>query len=344
MKLFQSKLAKSNVKLALLAIPLQIVISTTPIFLVSGNPQNMLPYIWGSGFILLSVVWYVNYNLYFFAKTGRQYYIFSFIFVVAFVSIIRVILLEIINLDEQVIKNGNVKQIPPYLVSYLLGITNNSMILLLQELLRTRFRQIELMQNLSKLEYQNIQSQFQNLKNQIQPHFLFNALNSLKILIKKRPEEAEKYLLKLSDFLRASIEKDKQSTQTIREDLLTAENYLDIQMVRFSKGIIFSKNLSDNDLDSLYVPIFTFQILIENALKHNIFSEESPIIIEIFKEGKEIFVKNSLSEQPKRVENSNKIGLVNLDERFILLSKNKIEILQTNTSFTVSFIPFKEQY
>ncbi len=190
-------------------------------------------------------------------------------------------------------------------------------------------------QEISKLKMANFESANQLLRQQIQPHFLFNALNILKSLIRKYPEVAEAYLIRLSDFLRASLNVSKVDTATVREELKLCEDYMEMQKIRFGDSLQYCVTLEETDrnLDH-YLPFFSLQSLLENAIKHNQLTQAAPLRIEVSRTGDWIEVKNNL--QPKSfVEGSTGNGLFNLKERYRILSGDEVGIRMTDDEFSV---------
>lgn len=181
----------------------------------------------------------------------------------------------------------------------------------------------------------------QLLKQQIQPHFLFNALNILKSLIKKQPDLAEEYLISLSDFLRASVNQNKKTVSCLKDELKICIDYMEMQKIRFGEAVNF--NISDiKNADKLFLPAFSLQPLVENAIKHNGFTNAIPLTISIFEKDHWVYVKNNL--QPKKnVQESTGNGLSNLTERYRLLSGDPIQIEETEESFIVKLKVLEEE-
>lgn len=188
---------------------------------------------------------------------------------------------------------------------------------------------------LSELKAANFETANQLLRQQIQPHFLFNALNVLKSLIRKYPSTAEEYLVRLSDFLRASFTLSRTDTATLEQELKLCEDYMEMQQIRFGNSIDYQVKIDrDDPALKLFLPFFSVQLLLENAIKHNQLTETQPLHIEISSEGGWVKVENDL--QPKSfVENSTGNGLVNLKERYRILSGDEIVIKMTDTRFSV---------
>lgn len=193
-------------------------------------------------------------------------------------------------------------------------------------------RQSEL--EVSRLQTINSETLNQLLKQQIQPHFLFNALNTLKSLIKKHPDVAENYLMQLSDFLRASISEHRSDVVSLKEELALCENYMNMQKTRFGDALQYSNLIEEEGLEQLFVPFFSIQPLLENAIKHNELTKENPLLIKVFIENDVIVVENNLQKR-KYVENSTGNGLKNLGERYRLLKEKDIEIIESGDKFIV---------
>lgn len=200
------------------------------------------------------------------------------------------------------------------------SLANNAVILLIIHLRLTRKNETRLAVQNMKLEVNNLLAQQAQLKHQLQPHFLFNALYTLQLLIKKQPDLAQKYLQQLSTFLRSSLQYSERDTILTRDELAFCEGYLALQKVRFHTALHYHIDIDQDLLENSRVPIFTLQLLAENAIKHNAFSAASPLkirIISVF--GEQILVENNTIPKTPKAVNSSGIGLKNLCERFQLL-------------------------
>lgn len=187
----------------------------------------------------------------------------------------------------------------------------------------------------SRLKSINADTVNQLLKQQIQPHFLFNALNVLKTLIKKQPDVAEEYLINLSDFLRASVNQNKKSLAPLHEELKICIDYMDMQKIRFGDAIDFKIDISKDEIDAGgMLPVFSLQPLVENAIKHNSFTNESPLKIRILKENGWINVVNNSQSKSSMIESSG-VGLDNLEERYKILSGDILQINESEHTFSV---------
>ncbi|MCO5260599.1 MAG: histidine kinase [Crocinitomicaceae bacterium] len=199
-------------------------------------------------------------------------------------------------------------------------------------ILAYRTRQTEL--EVSRLQIINTETLNQLLKQQIQPHFLFNALNTLKSLIKKQPVVAENYLIQLSDFLRASISEHRSDVVSLAEELELCSNYMEMQKIRFGEALLYNVSSTVLERHDDCIPFFSLQPLLENAIKHNELTKEKPLVIHLFLDGDAIVVENNLQKR-KDVEVSTGNGLKNLKERYKILCNEDVLVVQDNAKFSV---------
>ncbi|GAB3551849.1 ligand-binding sensor domain-containing protein [Spirosoma fluminis] len=185
----------------------------------------------------------------------------------------------------------------------------------------------------SRLERDKTEIQYQNLINHLNPHFLFNSLTSLNSLIITNPRQASQFLRKLSVIYRYILQNKDKELVSLTEELNFVQHYIDLQTARFNEGIQFIIDVAEADLDYRIVPV-TIQNLLENAIKHNIIADESPLIIRIFTDANQLCVANTL-QRKSFVESSNKQGLASLRSLYQYLSQHNIEISETDTEFIV---------
>ena len=181
------------------------------------------------------------------------------------------------------------------------------------------------------LEKENMEARYESLKNQVNPHFLFNSLNTLLSQLDEK-SESSKYVHNLSDFLRYSLHNDEMGIKTLNEEIRIVENYCFLQKSRFGDNLKLSIEVPDNTKD-YSLPKLSLQMLVENAIKHNIISDEKPLHIRIYLKGEYIVVENNL--QKRFEEKSTKQGLANIRKRYKFLSVKEIHILEKNNTFTV---------
>ncbi len=176
-------------------------------------------------------------------------------------------------------------------------------------------------------------AKFETLKNQIDPHFLFNSLNVLSSLIEENPENAQKFTTSLSKIYRYVLEQKDKDLVTVQEELAFAKTYMNLLKMRFENSITF--DLPENfELSEAKVVPLSLQLLLENTIKHNIVSEQKPLHISILIKDNYLVVQNNL--QKKEVLQDRKgVGLQNIISRYHLLSNRKVLIEQNKDLFSV---------
>lgn len=177
-----------------------------------------------------------------------------------------------------------------------------------------------------------IQSQLEALKNQLDPHFLFNSLNTLSSLIDEN-EPAQQYLNRLADVYRYVLLSKDRNTVTLREEMTFVDAYLYLAKVRFQHGLVVQRVIPESALDQMVAPL-SVQLLIENALKHNVVTRESPLTISIEAQDEYLWVKNEIKAK-LNFESGTKVGLNNILERYKLLSDIPVHILKESGWFEV---------
>jgi len=185
------------------------------------------------------------------------------------------------------------------------------------------------------LEKEHIASKYEVLKNQINPHFLFNSLNTLLSLIEEDKDAAINYLEAMSTFLRQLLQTGDQPLITIKEELGMIQIYYSLQQKRYGDGFVLNINIPDDKLKT-FIPPLTLQMLVENALKHNIVSSKNPLLVKIETTDQNyLVVENNLQ---KRLDNApgTGTGLKNIRSRFSLASQKEVLITQSAFNFTVA--------
>lgn len=197
--------------------------------------------------------------------------------------------------------------------------------------IKTKEDQIQL----AKLKQENTLAQYLNLKSQIEPHFLFNSLSVLSSIIHSDVNLASEFVLRLSKILRYVIEKNEFVLVPLREEISFLEDYFFLIQNRFQDGIILNNTIDKDIMDSCYIPPSSLQLLVENAIKHNKFTKDNPLLINLYNNEENLIVSNILHVRDD-MKNSTKSGLQNLSGRFKHFSSNSIEIKKTDTNFIVS--------
>ena len=192
-------------------------------------------------------------------------------------------------------------------------------------------------QNESRVEQLNIakaQAELEALKNQIDPHFIFNSLNTLSFLITRDPKSARRYNDTLALVYRYILANRERDLVLLREEIDFIGNYFYLLKIRFAESVSMTIEITDLSAENFLIPPISMQILIENAIKHNEFSEATPLAIAVSISSDYVIVSNVMhrTEQPGT---SSRIGLRNLDNRYKLITNRNIIIENNFESFIV---------
>lgn len=184
------------------------------------------------------------------------------------------------------------------------------------------------------LRREALQSQFESLKNQLSPHFLFNSLTALKTLIREAPDTAQNYVNSLSKALRYTLQSNEKQLVTLKEEMVFMDSYLYLIKLRFDTNLTVNTNIQ-SDYSSYRLPPLTIQTLVENAIKHNEISKEKPLIINILTTEYESLTVWNLIQKKITEEEGTGIGLTNLTKQFQLILGKDIIISDQNNRFRV---------
>jgi len=206
-------------------------------------------------------------------------------------------------------------------------------LLLFARFIRLNVQQQQLILEKEQARQSALQHQLEALRSQINPHFLFNALNSLTVLIRTKSERALPFVDQLSWLLRATLLRSEDNFITIQQELEYLESYIFLQQERFGEKFKVDVQIPENWKREL-IPSFSLQLLAENAIKHNIVSTHQPLLLEIYPEGEYLIIRNQIQKRRDAREDTG-IGLLNLSLRFKLLKRKEIQISQDNNFFTV---------
>lgn len=194
---------------------------------------------------------------------------------------------------------------------------------------RTQLMAVEL----ERTKADNLGAQYELLKQQVNPHFLFNSLSTLKSMIELGDEHCADFTHKLSDFYRFTLNKRKSNIISIREELEILNAYMYLLKARFESGLLLHIEI-DVPTALSYIPPFTLQLLVENCIKHNIVSLEKPLRISLSAADGFLLLENNL-QLKKTAEISTQVGLENINERYQHLINRKIEIESNTDTFKV---------
>lgn len=176
-------------------------------------------------------------------------------------------------------------------------------------------------------------AQFDALKNQLDPHFLFNSLNVLTSLIDEKPESAQKFTTSLSKIYRYVLEQKNKELVSLEEELQFAKTYVGLLKMRFEDSIEFEMPDKPGNPEAKVVPL-SLQLLLENAVKHNTVTDRHPLKIKIFEEDGNLVVRNNI-QRKQVVKKGSRVGLANISQRYNLLTERKVAVDETGTSFEV---------
>lgn len=176
-------------------------------------------------------------------------------------------------------------------------------------------------------------AKFESLKNQIDPHFLFNSLNVLSSLIEENPENAQRFTTSLSKIYRYVLEQKDKELVSVEEELAFAKTYMNLLKMRFENSLFYELPTSILNPEAKVVPL-SLQLLLENTVKHNVVSEQKPLHIRIYIEGNYLAIQNDY--QKKEVLQERKgVGLQNIINRYGIITNRKVLIEQNEQTFTV---------
>jgi hypothetical protein len=184
------------------------------------------------------------------------------------------------------------------------------------------------------LKQKNMETQLDALKSQVNPHFLFNSLNSLSSLIQSNAAQAVDFVHKLSGVYRYLLQSNDRNLVELKEELAFLHAYLQLLQIRFGKALHYRITI-DPAYEGYFIPPLTLQLLVENAVKHNVVSIDQPLSIEVYNADDKLAIKNNLQKRRSPVV-SHGIGLVNLLARYGLVTKAEVAISETEEAFVVS--------
>lgn len=229
------------------------------------------------------------------------------------------------------------KRLRFFFPQFIHALTINMIILVVCELFLLTLRKQKIETENQLLRQSNLEARNNQLKMQLHPHFLFNSLNTLRLLMKKDTQKAEQYLLQLAEVLRFSTSTAHDSLVNLKDELQCCLSYLDMQKTRFQSMLTYSIDESELKKNEGRVPVYALLTLVENAIKHNALSNELPlhIAIEYSETINCITVRNNMQRKAYQ-EESTRVGLQNLAERYRLLANENIFVVSDDKEFAVT--------
>ncbi|MEN9488492.1 MAG: hypothetical protein RL494_757 [Bacteroidota bacterium] len=176
-------------------------------------------------------------------------------------------------------------------------------------------------------------AKFESLKNQIDPHFLFNSLNVLSSLIEENPENAQRFTTSLSKVYRYVLEQKDKELVSVNEELSFAKTYMNLLKMRFENSLTYEIHLENSHPEAKVVPL-SLQLLLENTVKHNIISEQKPLHIKIFNQNDYLVIQNNFQKKDV-LQDRQGVGLQNIVNRYGIISNRKVVIEQNEQFFNV---------
>jgi two-component system LytT family sensor kinase len=318
---------------ALVSSPLLALFGISPFYIFGVLPLEASTFLFGAVFLNIAIYWALNGYLFFKATFKRTWVPYLISYLGAFVS--KFIFLFF---DETLLEFRETMQ--QYILYPAVNtIAVNTLVLFMINSIKNAYKKQQADQTIAELMIENLTAQKFTLTQQLQPHFLFNALSILKSLIRENAELAEAYAIKLSEFLRYSVESSSEELVPVKDEMKFVQNYIDLQKIRFENSFDFQVEIEDR-LQAGKVPVFAIQTLVENAFKHNYFTEKKPMTITIRSIGDQLHISNNIVSL--KVTERAGTGLKNLQKRYELFGGQEVSITQTQDQFTVQIPVIKE--
>jgi sensor histidine kinase YesM len=192
----------------------------------------------------------------------------------------------------------------------------------------------KLVDEAENLKKENLQSQLEGLKGQVNPHFLFNSLNSLSSLISEDPAQAERFLDEMSKVYRYLLRTNEEGLTTLNSEMDFIQSYFHMLKTRYGDGLDMETKIDDHYLN-YQLPPLTLQMLVENAVKHNMILKNNPLKILIMTTNSgRLIVSNNL-QRKDRLVSSNRVGLTNIVNKYRLMKKEEISVRDDGKEFAV---------
>lgn len=340
MKIFRNSWKDTNWKVAILFS------AFLPAFNIINNSQNRvdsdfkkITLSWLITFLFLLVSWFVNmYITYYFERVNfrrkRLKHFFTIIIcnagLLGIFFVIGVFILNDYNFYDVLSRHSNV-----YLFVVLKGFVSIMMIYIIQYALNAdaKAQRVSLQNQMLKTE--NIRAQFEILRQQVNPHFLFNSLSTLRSMIRLSNKNSEEFVIKLSEIYRQLLLKSEKEVVPLKEELDFIGDYSYMLFARYEKMLSIDIDIPNN-LMNLKVPTFSLQLLLENCIKHNVISKEKPLKVKIFGTSSNcLIIENNLQVRITESLPSG-YGLANLVQRYALLGfPDAVDVFSDDLVFRV---------
>ena len=290
-----------------------------------------------SNFLLAYILYALNFKLIKFKSTKKALNLFVIIFTTFVCTLILSYVLSNIHLMMRLREVHHLERF------YYGNFGRDSFIALIvvftAQLIYLRDKQQKTTFENQKLFAENIQARYESLKNQVNPHFLFNSLNTLNTLIGINDDKAKEYVQQLSSVFRYSLQ--NKEIILLKEEMNFVNSYIHLMKIRYGNNLQVKCKIAEV-YNYYYIMPITVQVLVENAIKHNIISDKIPLTIHIETTDKDTIKVYNIIQAKKDADDGAGIGLANLMERYKLLLQKEITITNTNDVFSVE-IPLIDQ-
>ena len=180
----------------------------------------------------------------------------------------------------------------------------------------------------ARLSREQMELQLEALRTQLSPHYLFNSLNTISSLVYKNINQTEEYIRKLASTYKYILESDKTQLISLKKEIQFIHDYCYLLQIRFGKAFRVYIDIAKS-YENMFIPPISIQILVENAVKHNVFDDENPLEVDIIAKENSVYVKNKILKSPANRE-SFKIGLGNIRKRYEVFTDKKIKITKND--------------
>ena len=290
--------------------------------------------VWVFSFAFLLISWFLNSKLtrVLFSPSNKWNIVVRILIIIVLNSLLVIVIAFIVRSENYLTSTSTNAD---FLITFIRASVGVGLIFLVQFTLNLNARNQKVALQNQMLRTENLQAQFELLRRQISPHFLFNSLSTLHALIRSSNKDAEQFVLKLADIYRVLLIQKEKETITVNEELELLNDYTFLLFIRYEQNISIDIDIPDA-LRQNSIPTFAIQLLLENCVKHNIVSKDKPLHIKIFDSGNHsLTIENNL--QPKNSpENSTGHGLSNLKKRYEFLGINEgVKVFSDESVFRV---------
>ena len=226
-------------------------------------------------------------------------------------------------------------------ICFMVAITASILILMVEFGVQIFTKWKQSLVEIEQYKSQTMQAKLDNLKHQVNPHFLFNNMSVLTSLIYKDQDKAADFVQQLSKVYRYLLDQTSSELVCLEEEMKFLESYIYLLQIRYSPNLTIENKISANQLKRL-IPPFSVQLLLENAIKHNEVSTEKPLLIELSIENEMLIVKNNKNPRISEEESSRK-GLKNIQSRYAFFTDKPVEIVDLPRSFIVRIPLLQEE-